>query len=399
MVCRRLGVGDVARAPALVEHALHGGLDPAGLLGAVERIGEEHGRREDLRKRVGDTLASDVGCRARRGLEERHAIAQARGGEHTERARDLRGLVGEDVAEHVLGHHNVKVGRAVDELHGGVVDQQVLKLHVGVLGVVHAVHHLAPHAGGLQHVALVHARHLVAALAGGLKGLARDALHLVLAILHHVVGALTGRAIGTGARFVVKALATAKVHATGELAHEHHVHALDDLGTQGGGTGQGIVDLHRAQVGVEAQLLAYAQQALLGARCGRVGGVPLGAAHARQQHGIGGLGALQGLGRQRVAARIDGGTADQVVLELELKAGLGSHGGEHLLALGDNLGADAVARQAADLIGLLHVAPPRDGARPRRELVLERHDRFPTRPGRLLQQARSWCARPDRPER
>ena len=39
-----------------------------------------------------------------------------------DRARDHRGLVGEDVAEHVLGEEDVEVGGARDQLHGGVVD-------------------------------------------------------------------------------------------------------------------------------------------------------------------------------------------------------------------------------------------------------------------------------------
>jgi hypothetical protein len=45
-----------------------------------------------------------------------------------------------------------------DELHGGVVDEQVLELDVRELLGVHAADHLAPQARGLEHVGLVDAR-------------------------------------------------------------------------------------------------------------------------------------------------------------------------------------------------------------------------------------------------
>ena len=63
-----------------------------------------------------------------------------------------------------LGYHDIKVGRTIDELHRGVVHKQVLKLYVCILLVMHAMNYLAPHAGGLEHVALIDARHLTATL-------------------------------------------------------------------------------------------------------------------------------------------------------------------------------------------------------------------------------------------
>ena len=53
--------------------------------------------------------------------------AEAGGREQPDRAGDHRRLVGEDVAEHVLGQQDVEVRRARDQLHGGVVDQHVLE--------------------------------------------------------------------------------------------------------------------------------------------------------------------------------------------------------------------------------------------------------------------------------
>ena len=152
---------------------------------------------------------------------------------------------------------------------------------------------LAPQAGGLQHVALVDARDLVATLARGLEGLARNALDLVLAVLHGVVGALAAAAVGARALLVVEALAAPKVQAAGKLANNHEVNALDDLRTQRRGPCQGVVDLHGTQVGVEAQALADAQKPLLRARCLGVGGVPLGPAHRGEKDGIRGLGGIE----------------------------------------------------------------------------------------------------------
>ena len=135
----------------------------------------------------------DVRSAASARPKQRYAIIQRGRGKHTERSGNLSRLIGQDVAEHVLRHHDVKVCRSTDELHGGVVDEQVLKLHVGVLLVLHAMHDLAPHAARLQHVALINARHLAATFARRLKCLARNAFNLVLAILHHVDRTLTGR--------------------------------------------------------------------------------------------------------------------------------------------------------------------------------------------------------------
>ena len=131
---------------------------------------------------------------------------------------------------------------------------------------MHAMNDLTPHAARLQHVALIHARHLAAALARRLKRLTGDALNLVLAVLHHVDRPLTVRTIGTRTILIVETLMLAKVNATGELANEHHIHTLDDLGAKRRRTGQRIVDLDGTKVGIEAELLADAQQALLRTR-------------------------------------------------------------------------------------------------------------------------------------
>ena len=65
--------------------------------------------REQHRERVCDALPRDVGRRAVARLVERRPVAQRRRGEHAERPGEHRGLVGEDVAEHVLGQDDVEL--------------------------------------------------------------------------------------------------------------------------------------------------------------------------------------------------------------------------------------------------------------------------------------------------
>ena len=111
---------------------------------------------------IGDALAGDVGRRAvDRFVQPARAVAERGRGQQAERAGQHRGLVGQDVAEHVLGDRHVEVARAADQVHRRRVDQHVLELHVGKL-VAHrrASRDLAPQARGLEHVGLVDRREL-----------------------------------------------------------------------------------------------------------------------------------------------------------------------------------------------------------------------------------------------
>ena len=126
----------------------------------VEPVAQHHRDREEGREWVGDALAGDVGRRAVDRLVHARAalLAEARRGQHPERAGEHRRLVAEDVAEHVLGQDHVEARRLRDELHRRVVDEQVVELDVGELGR-DALDGLAPQARRLEHVGLVHRRH------------------------------------------------------------------------------------------------------------------------------------------------------------------------------------------------------------------------------------------------
>ena len=78
------------------------------------------------------------------------------------RAHHRRHLVGQDVAEQVVGQTTSKRLRRLQHLEADRVDVAVLELDVReALG--HLDHHRAPEAGGLQDVGLVHRGHALAA--------------------------------------------------------------------------------------------------------------------------------------------------------------------------------------------------------------------------------------------
>ena len=198
----------------------------------LEAVAQHQLDREQHRERVRDPLPGDVGRRAVARLVERGAVAERGARKHAERTGEHRGLVGQDVAEHVLGDHDVELARRADELHRRVVDELVDELDVGVLGGVQAVYDLAPQPGRLEHVGLVDAVDLVAARAGGVERDARDALDLELAVHHRVVGAHAGSPAGCRALDVGLAGTIAEVQSAGELAHDEHVDALEELGLE-----------------------------------------------------------------------------------------------------------------------------------------------------------------------
>ena len=88
-----------------------GGFDGGGVLLQVGGVAQDHGGGEDGAERVGLAGAGDVGRGAMDGLVEVDRAADGGRGQHAERAGDDAGLVGEDVAEEVLGEDDVEVAR------------------------------------------------------------------------------------------------------------------------------------------------------------------------------------------------------------------------------------------------------------------------------------------------
>ena len=255
---------------------------------------------QDHADRVGDPLARDVGRRAVHGLEQRRAVAAQRGGrEHAERAGEHRRLVGEDVAEHVLGDDHLEVARRGDQLHRARVDEDVLELDVRELLGVDAGDDLAPEPARVEHVGLVDGRH---AALGGLEARAGDPLDLRDGVDHRVEGA------------AVLGAALAVVQAAGELAHDQHVDALDQLALERRGVVERAQRADRAQVGVQAELGAQLEQPLLGPHGAGLVGVPLRAAERAEQDGVGGLAGGERLVGERGAVQVDGRASRRVLV-------------------------------------------------------------------------------------
>ena len=76
--------------------------------------------------------------------QARTGVRQAGRGGEPEPAGDRGGEVGEDVAEHVLGHDHVELLGRARELHGRVVHQHVLDRDVRIVHR-HLADDAAPH--------------------------------------------------------------------------------------------------------------------------------------------------------------------------------------------------------------------------------------------------------------
>src|ERR671921_2179092 len=98
-------------------------------------MAEHHRRREYRRVGVRRFLARYVRRRAVDGLVEagRAGLAQRSRRQQAHRAWEHGGLVGEDVAEEVLGQDHVEPPRLPDEEHRGGVHEYVVEPDVRVL--------------------------------------------------------------------------------------------------------------------------------------------------------------------------------------------------------------------------------------------------------------------------
>ena len=128
------------------------------------------------------------------------------------------------------------------------------------------------------------------------------------AVAHGVEGFFGTGEVAIGGDAATAGLA--EVDVAGQLADDQDVQAGNQLGLEAGGVHQLFVANGGAEVGEQAQVLAQAQNGLLGAQRA-VQLVVLPVAHGAEQHGVGFFGELQRGFGQRVAVGLVGGTADQ----------------------------------------------------------------------------------------
>ena len=261
------------------------------------------------------------------------SLAQRGGRYHTDAAGDLAGLIGENIAEHVLGDDHVELGGIFADLHGAVVHEHLAVFHFGVFGG-QAMHHRTPQTAGIQHVGLVHTGELLAAFHGRLKADATDPLDLMLRIGHGIHGHLL-------AVFLV-GLVLPEINTADEFPHHDEVDALGhDFRFQRTGSGQLRPDFGGTVVGIQAHARTQPQQPFFGAL---VPGqpLPLGAADGPQQDAVRGLALFQFGRRQRVPEFVDGFPAH---VGTGIGKGMAVFGGnfvQHTDRLGDDLGARTI---------------------------------------------------------
>ena len=119
------------------------------------------------------------------------------------------------------------------------------ELHRRVVGC-HGGDLVAPELAHIQHVGLVHAAKPPAPGHGQLERHLGDAVDLVVEVGHGVEGPHPALSLHPPLR-------GAEVNAAGKLTHHQQVNRFDHLPFEGGGVDQGWDDLHRPQVGEQAQ--------------------------------------------------------------------------------------------------------------------------------------------------
>src|SRR5476649_1749340 len=182
------GRPDVAGAQALVQNQTDGLLDRIGCILQIEAVTQHHRHRQNGRQRVGNAFASDVRRRTVARLVHAFVVGvQGRRRQHADGTGEHRGLVGQDVAEQVVGNDHVELLRCAHQLHGGVVDVHVAQFDFRVI-LGHLLDHFTPQLAGRQHVGLVHRAQLFAADHGHVETDTGDAADFAFAVRQGVVG-------------------------------------------------------------------------------------------------------------------------------------------------------------------------------------------------------------------
>ena len=196
--------------------------------------------------RVSDLLARDVRCGAVDGLEHGREGAfriDISGRCQAHAAGDCTGFVGQNVAEEVIGDHDVESTRIGDQEDRCGIYVEVIHGNFGVLGV-QRLDRAAPEVTGVdQHVVLMYVGQLLAgARVGLLEGVAHHALDAERGIDGHLGCDLVRRALADHT-------AVSAVQALGALA-DHEEVDLTGVGERRGNT---RVVLVGAQVDVVVQ--------------------------------------------------------------------------------------------------------------------------------------------------
>ena len=167
----------------------------------------------------------------------------------------------------------------------------------------------------------------------------QDALHLGAGVDAGIVG---------GVAVVLPAL-LAEVHAAGEFADAQEIGAVHEFRLQRGLVHQGLEGLHRAEVRIQAQLLADGQQALFRADLGGRVIVIFGVADGSEEDGVAVHAEGVRLGGIGIPELVDGAGAYVSVRVGHLVPEAGAHGIDSLDGLLHHFRSDAVAGEFRNL--------------------------------------------------
>src|SRR6185437_1595679 len=138
--------------------------------------------------------------------------------QHAHGARDLRRLIGEDVAKKIRRHDYVEPPRVFDEEHRQSIHELMFNLDIGIV-FGYFLDNFAPQPRCLEDIGLVDGTKLLAARTGSLEGLAGNAFYFETGILRNIKG---------GVAIVLTAF-LAEIDIAGELAEEQDIGPAKDL--------------------------------------------------------------------------------------------------------------------------------------------------------------------------
>ena len=90
-----------------------------------------------------------------------HRLAQAGRWQHAKTAGQHRGGIRQQIAKQIVGYDHIKLFGPAAELHRTRIGIHMAKLHIGIILVVHLLHHFAPQHAGFHHVGFFHRTNLV----------------------------------------------------------------------------------------------------------------------------------------------------------------------------------------------------------------------------------------------
>mmetsp|Transcript_128601 Transcript_128601/g.222164 ORF Transcript_128601/g.222164 Transcript_128601/m.222164 type:complete len:218 (-) Transcript_128601:456-1109(-) len=209
----------VRGSETLIQNRLDSILNGLGLHLEIEGVPEHHSCTEDGSQGVGDTLACNVRGRAMdRFIQSKSTLVQRGTGQQSQRARQYRSLIRQNVTKDVGGDKHVEIPRPSDQVHSKGIDQCVLYFDVRELLLHHTGDNLTPQARACQDVGLIHTGDLIASLAGQLRS------HTCYTLHFH-----------GGVQFLVRSPPTAiilhalpEVNASCQLTNEDHISAFEN---------------------------------------------------------------------------------------------------------------------------------------------------------------------------